>query len=428
MRTAACLFAIIFAITAPAQPGMTQTGSPYLLVLAGDKDGAQEDFLAVIDLKPGSPTLGKAVATKPIGHRGSMPHHMEYELPPPGKLLFANAHHPEETLLVDISDPLAIVIRKRLRPPPPLRFQHDYARLPNGNVLTGFLRSEGASPMATDRADPGGHGGIAEYTEGGRLLRSASAAVAGFKAPVRLYAVLPMLDQDRIVTTSARMMEKYSADVVQIWRYSDLKLLHTISLPPGKKRDGTPLGWSAMMPFAAREMADGSVLINSYGCAFYRLTRLSSADPKIDHVYDIHGRDPATEWTRVGCSVPLVIGKHWIMPVASSESVYVLDVSDPASPREVSRLAMPAEFGAHWAAKDPLSDRIAIGAELEKEKGIFILRFDEATGQLSFDPGIVSLGGPPGYIELETQPWPHGASGPAWGHAALFLPAPAAKR
>ena len=409
------------------QQGAAAAPSPYLLVFAGDKDGAEEDFLAVIDVRPGSTSVGKAVATKPIGHRGSMPHHMEYELPPAGKLLFANAHHPEETLLVDVADPLAIEVRKRVRPPAPLRFPHDYARLPNGNVLTGFLRSDTPGHDARDKASPG-HGGIAEYDNRGNFLRRASAAVSGFKVPVRPYAILPMLDIDRIVTTSARMMESNNADVIQIWRYSDMKLLHTIGLPPGLKRDGTPLGWSAMMPFAARAMGDGSVLINTYGCAFYRLTDVASPNPRIAHVYDIHGRDPATEWTRVGCSVPIVIGRHWIMPVASSQSVYVLDVSDPSAPREVSRLAMPSDFGAHWAAKDPLSNRIAIGSELENEKGIFVLRFDEAAGELSFDGGIVSPSGQAGYIDLDNQTWPHGASGPAWGHAALFLRPPVGKR
>ena len=427
MRLGRYLIWMLAACGLAAQPGVAASPSPYLLVLAGDKDSAEEDFLAVIDLKPGSPTIGRAVATRPIGHRGSMPLHMEYELPPAGKLLFANAHHPEEILLVDVADPLAIEIRKRVRPPAPLRFQHDYARLPNGNVLTGFLRSDGPSPTPHEPAQPGGHGGIAEYSEDGRLLRSASAAVADFKAPVRVYAILPLLDQDRIVTTSSRMMEEYSADIVQIWRYSDLTLLHTIAVPPGMKRDGTPLGWSAMLPFAARRMADGSVLINSYGCAFYRLTGVSSPNPQIAHVYDIHGSDPAKQSRRIGCSVPILIGKHWLMPVAWSQSVYVLDVSDPSAPREVSRLALPAEFDAHWAARDPLSDRIAIGAELEKEKGIFILRFDRATGRLRIDESIRSAAGQAGYIDLDSQQWPHGASGPAWGHAALFLP-PAARR
>jgi hypothetical protein len=116
-----------------------------------------------------------------------------------------------------------------------------------------------------------------------------------------------------------------------------------------------------------------------------------------------------------------VIGDHWIMPVGRAQTVVVLDVSDPARPREVSRLDTPADFNPHRAANDPASDRIVIGAEFGGEQGMFILRFDASRGRLRFDPSIVSPAGVDGYIDLEEQQWPHGPSGPAWGHAALFL-------
>ncbi|MEO7358766.1 MAG: hypothetical protein ABI120_00455, partial [Gemmatimonadaceae bacterium] len=81
----------------------TSTESPYLLVSAGDEDGAESDFLAVIDLRAGSETFAKVLSTLPTGLRNSMPHHMEYSLPPAGELLFLNAHHAEASLLVDVS-------------------------------------------------------------------------------------------------------------------------------------------------------------------------------------------------------------------------------------------------------------------------------------------------------------------------------------
>jgi hypothetical protein len=408
---------------ATMQPAATLEASPYLLLLAADKDAVEEDFFAVIDVRAGSPTAGRVVSTTPYGHRASMPHHMEYVLPQRGHLLFANAHHPELTMLVDVSDAPAVRVVKSISPPPPLRFPHDYARLPNGNVLVGFLRSEGASPQPDDAILPGGHGGIAEYTAGGELLRSASAAVAGAEKPVRTYAILPMLDVDRVVTTSARMMEEHSADVVQVWRYSDLKLLQTIDVPGGKNPDGSPLDWAAELPFGPRRMRDSSVLFNSYMCGFYRLTDVATAAPRIAHVYDIHGRDPSSPRTRVGCSIPVVIGNHWVMPVAGSQMVVVLDISDASRPREVSRLELPADFNAHWAAKDPGSNRIAVGSEVEAEKGIFLLVYDPEAGTLSLDQTVATDPSRPGYVDLDEQPWPHGPSGAAWAHAALFLPA-----
>ena len=89
---------------------------------------------------------------------------------------------------------------------------------------------------------------------------------------------------------------------------------------------------------------------------------------------------------------------------------------------------MPADVDPHWAAKDPLSNRIAIGTEMDKEKGMFLLRFDPQTGQLLFDETLASAAGRAGYIDLDNQSWPHGDSGAAWGHAALFLPSPSARR
>jgi hypothetical protein len=100
-----------------------------------------------------------------------MPHHMEYFTPPAGERIFANAHHHEMSLLIDVSNPLAPTIAKTFGPPAPLRFPHDFTRTPTGTRLVGFLRSEGASPDPQEVVSPGNHGGIAEYTADGELLR-----------------------------------------------------------------------------------------------------------------------------------------------------------------------------------------------------------------------------------------------------------------
>jgi hypothetical protein len=395
------------------------------LVFAGDKDEKHEDFFAVVDVRPTSPTVGRSLATLRIGMKASMPHHMEYWTPSPGSLLFANAHHHEANLLVDTSEPLNPKIAARLKPPAPLRYPHDFARLPNGNLLVGFLRSEGPSPVAEERLVPGGHGGIAEYTGEGKLVRIASGAAGGLKQPVRVYAMVPMLDIDRVVTTSAPMMEDYSADVVQVWRYSDLKLLHTIEVPPGKRADGSPLPGAARYPFGPRRMSDGSILMNSFGCGFYRLSGIASERPSLANVYTIQTPEPPRpDATRGACSIPTVIGNYWVMPVGRAHSVVVLNVSNPAAPREVSRLDTASDFNPHWSAKDPRSGRIIVGAELGGEQGMYMLLFDERTAKLRFDPSFRSSAGKLGYIDLEAQQWQHGASGPAWAHAALFIGAP----
>jgi hypothetical protein len=410
------------ALSPQASPAPAGGGSPYLFVFAGDKDEKDEDFFAVIDVRPGSSTLGKSVATLPIGLKASMPHHMEYWTPPRGSLLFANAHHHEANLLVDTSDPLSPRIARRLQPPPPLRYPHDFVRLPNGNVLVGFLRSDGPSPVAAETLVPGGHGGLAEYTAGGELLRTASGADPGLKEPVRVYAIVPMLDLDRVVTTSAPMMEDYSADVVQIWRYSDLKLLHTLEAPPGKRADGSPLPGAARYPFGPRRMADGSVLMNSFGCGFSRLSGIASGTPTLENVYTIQTPEPPKPTaTRGACSIPTGPGRLLDHAGRTCARRRCLDVSNPAAPREVSRLDMASDFNPHWSAEDPLSDRIIIGAELGGEQGMYMLLFDKRSGRLAFDPSFRSASGQVGYIDLEQQQWQHGATGAAWAHAALFV-------
>lgn len=343
---AAC--AAIVACTSPPrdEPEKAGAASPYLLISAGDGDGKRSDFLAVVDLKPGSPTLGKVVGTTPTGMKNSLPHHMEYAAPPAGEMLFMNAHHPETSMLVDVSNPRAPRVAKTFAPPAPLRFPHDYTRTPTGTRLVGFLRSEGKSIDTAETESPGNSGGFAEYSREGVLMRSVLAGNAG------------------------------------------------------------------------------SVFFNSYGCAFYRLSEIDSDNPRLETFFALDTpppNKPEPGYIRGACGIPIVFGHYWINTVGKLHALIVLDIADPAKPREVSRLTTPNTFNPHWLARDPLSNRLVLGAELGGEDGFYILRFDDQTGRLSFDTTLKAEG-KTGYVSLKNQSWPHGATGPAWGHAALFLP------
>ncbi len=430
MRTLRTSFAIVAASlvvacssSSPDARARSGEDSPYLLVSAGDKDELDSDVLAVIDLRSDSRDLGKVIATTPTGMKGSLPHHMEYALPPEGELLFMNAHHHEMSMLVDVSNPRAPRVAKTFRPPAPLRYPHDYSRTPTGTRLVGFLRSEGKSIDPAESVTPGNHGGIAEYSADGTLLRTVMAGNAGGQ-PVRPYAFALLPEIDRVVVTSALMMESVSADVLQIYRYSDLKLLKTIDLPAGKLADGRLVDGSQRAGFGPRVLPDGSVFLNSYGCTFYRLSKIGSDHPRLDTFFALDTPTPPKPepgWIRGSCGIPVVFGHYWINPVGQLHTVIVLDIANPASPREVFRLPTPSTFNPHWLARDPQSNRLVLGAELGGEEGFFILRFDEASGRLSFDPALKG-DGQTGYVSLRNQSWPHGATGPAWGHAALFLP------
>ncbi len=400
-------------------------GASYLYVWMGDLDEVDSDFIAVIDADAASDGYGDVVNTVPVGLRASLPHHTEYELPPAGSPLFANAHLAEEVLLIDVGDAVEPRVLRSVEAIPPFRYPHDMVRLPNGNVLIGYLRSEGPSPLPGDSTSPGGHGGIAEVTPDGELIRAVSAADSATSVPIRPYsfAMLPAID--RMVLTSAPMMEPYSADVVQIWRLSTLELLSTLPLPPARLPDGElletehggelqPTGHR--FPFEPRVMRDGSVLLNAFGCGFYRITAIDSDVPRVDNVYTI---DVPQSSDLGACGIPVIVGDYWIQTVGVASMLVTLDVSDPSAPREVSRLRTEDGFAPHWLAKDPGSDRLIVGAENGGENRMLMVVVDPVTGALGWDEALRAQQGFPG-IDFRRASWPHGETGEAFGHAALF--------
>jgi hypothetical protein len=389
----------------------------YLYVWAGDKDEKDSDFLAVVDVRLESPTYGQIIATTPVGMSGTLPHHLEYQLPASGQLLFANGHHHEQTFLFDTDSADRPRLVSAVQPPAPLRYPHDFVRLPNGNVLVGFLRSNGASPLPGDTTSPGGHGGLAELDPKGRVIRTASAADSAFTVPIRPYAFALRPDRDRFLVTSAVMMEDTSADVIQTWRLSDLKLLRTVQVPPATTADGKVIPSANELPFEPRVMPDRSILFNAYGCGFFRVTGVDDDAPVVQHVYTINAPEPL----RGSCGVPVIVDRFWVMSVGKAHMLVSLDVHDPAHPVEVSRLVADTVFRPHWLAKDPGSDRIIVGAENGGENRMLMARIDTRTGKLAWDDSFRSADGTLG-VSFRRETWPHGATGEAFGHAALFRP------
>ena len=221
-----CAAVLSSCLDKPEEIPLSGNTSPHLFIFAGDRDEKDSDFLAVIDVDPASNTKGDPLSSTPIGHKMSMPHHMEYVAPPKGEPIFMNGHHHEISFVVDVSDPMAVEIKSEFRPPEPLRYPHDYQRTDTGTRLVGFLRSEGASPDPSETTNPGGHGGIAEYDIDGNFIRQVSAGVPGLEKPVRPYAFALLPDQDRFLVTSAYMHEASWADVVQIYSYSVQTFAH----------------------------------------------------------------------------------------------------------------------------------------------------------------------------------------------------------
>ena len=192
---------------------------------------------------------------------------------------------------------------------------------------------------------------------------------------------------------------------VQIWSLSGLKLLASVPLPDSGQ------GKHHAFPAEPRLLADGSVYVNTFTCGLYRIEGIDSAKPTAKFVHAF----PTGPADHDMCAVPLVYGKYWIQTVGNINGLVVLDTSDPDRPVEVSRLSLPHAFHVpHWIAADRASGRIVVTGM--HDSWLAMLKFDEGTGALSIDEAFGENGG----VQFDRASWPHGASGKAIVHGAVF--------
>jgi hypothetical protein len=363
------------------------------------------DFVAVLDADPAGGTYGKVLASTDAGSPGAMAHHVENRLPV-GRALFASDYTTGKVFLIDLAVPLAPRIVRRIDSIPGFRHPHSFVRLANGNVLASLQFGNGSLP-----GDPGG---IAEFDPMGQIVRTVSSADTAFPgARIRTYAIEVLPAIDRVLTTSSPMDSENTTDVIQLWRLSDLHLLKTVAVP------AVPGDSIQHYPFEVRALpGGGTALMNTYNCGFYLLTDLETEQPKLSLVHELK------EQPRFGCSVPVISGHFWVMPVAYAHSVVVLDIADPSNPVEVSVLRTDSTFNPHWSALDPASDRVVITGQGDGEPRVLIARLDRATGQLSWDARFHDPDSSRPGISFRRETWPHGRIANAMPHGALFGPSP----
>lgn len=387
----------------------SKSSSSYLFVWAGDDDQKDDDFLAVIDSNPGSKSYGQVITTMPVGVRTTSPHHTEYEFPA-GAKLFANGWGAGRTFIIDLTSPTKPILSGQFTTTKDFAFPHSFARLPNGNVLATFqVGSKSYEPP----------GGLVELDGNGKLLRARSASVPNLDKKLLWPYSLEVLPQiDRVVTTSTEMglpswttphssgMAKHEHTLtdtrhIQIWSLKDLRLLATIPLPPA------PDGRSHLNPAEPRVLPDGSVYVNTFNCGLYRLLGLSSAAPTAEFVWAFPGAN-----TKFECAVPVVIGRYWIQTDPSLPGLVALDISDPAKPTEASRIVFDQKFEkSHWVAADRSGNRVVVTGN--NRSWVLIVAVDNQTGKLTLDEKF-------GSVDFDRPEWPHGKSGKAVVHGALF--------
>lgn len=373
-------------------------GSQFLFVWSADKDKVGSDFLSVVDLREGSATYGDVVATLPIGATGTMPHHVEYEFPKDG-MLFADGFTGNLTSLLDLRDPLNPKLAAQFKDMGDYSFPHSYARLDNGNVLVTLQGMNGKY---------GAPGGLAELAPDGKVVRTASAKSAD--TPDELvwpYSLAVVPGKDRAVVALAEMgwpgQPYKSTNQVQVWSPSDMKVLATVNLPPSGQ------GEHHVDPAEPRVLGDGTVYVGTFSCGVYRVDGVNDGAPKATFVHAF----PGGTTMHNSCAVPVVAGNYYVQTVPEINGLIALDVSDPMKPVEASRITFDPKFSmAHWIAADRKSDRLVVTGN--DQSWALIVKIDPATGAMKVDESL------PDGVNFDRQSWPHGDSGPAKVHGALF--------
>ncbi len=318
---------------------------------------------------------------------------------PDGDVFFANAFTAGTTFLFDTSSPRAPRVRASFLERGAFTFPHSFERLPSGHVLATVQN------LGDGDREPGG---LVELDPEGAYSRDAEAANPA-DPELRPYSLTILPDIDRVVTTTADMRGRLRATSVQLWRLSDLELLETLLLPPGERGDEN------VMPAEPRVLGDGrSVVANTFSCGLYLLTGLDSAEPAATFLRNFPYEPPHR------CALAVLIGRFWVQTVPTSEALVSLDLSDPSKPTVVQELTLGENYRPHWIAADRSGRRIVVTGRGDMEHRVLVVRLDPETGRMEIDTSFRDAGsGTPG-VSFDRTSWPHGASGTATPHGALF--------
>lgn len=383
------LATLLAGCAAPGTDAPVTPSSDHLYLWTAGADSTQPDYLAVMDVRPEGERYGALVTTLEVPGRGNVPHHTEHALAADG-LLLANGFATGQTFTFDLNTPTEPRIISQIGDLAGYSHPHTFERLPNGNVLATFQMGHDSAGMTP--------GGLVEMTPRGEVLRSSSSFGPGVDRGLRTYSALPIPALDRIVSTTTDMDDAnpYTANQLQVWRLSDLTLLHTISLPQG------PRGDEANYTAEPRLLEDGrTVLVSTFNCGLYLLEGLEGDAPSGRMVASF----PRKEDTY--CAIPVVTGNHYLVTVPSYPAVVSLDISDPTQPREVGRVMFPESDVPHWIALEPNTRRVVVTGYGTLAGRVVMATFDSATGALALDARFREEGATEPGIRLAGRP--HGA-------------------
>lgn len=401
--------------------GEGSSDSSYIFSWVADMDHRDSDFLAVIDANPQSEAYGDVLTTVEVG-APVIAHHTEHRMSADG-VLFMNGFSAGRTFIADLRDPMRPTIQGQFMDIDEYSYPHSFERLPNGNVLAtfqtgavnreqpagiaGLTQREARNILKAARGDRIVTGGLVELTPDGQHVRSSSAANSEIPN-IRPYSLVILPDEDRVVTTTTDMWGEAPNDSIQIWRLSDLALLHTLRLPPG------PRGDENRAPAEPRLMADGeTLLISTFQCGLYELREVADT-PSVSHIYTFAPDVPVTPTT--ACSLPVTVGPYWIHTIPGRTGLVSLDVSNTEEIREVGYVDLGEGVSPHWVSLEPNQRRIVVGGFGALLHRLMVVEVDESTGALSIDTDF----GENGSVSFDRTVWPHGETGPAIPHGTVF--------
>jgi hypothetical protein len=435
------LVTLLVLVSVVGAPGCRRTpqppafeGEPFLLVWAGDADRQAQDFLAVIDADPTSTSYGAVVHTVPVGSRGNEPYAMEARQGADG-LVFAGGLLTGRTFVFDVHDPRTAQLLRVDTPTGPRRLTapRGYVRLANGHRIGAFGDRRGYRGGAVEMLHSAG--GLVEFDPQGRFVREldgSDRSAAGML--ISPHGIAVSTDTDRLITTdaghgyTAEAIEWAAGVSVQMRKASTTELFQTIPLGVGERGDEN------LEPHTVHLLKAGSLaLVNTgEGSALYASWTIATTTPTFTLVYDFG------EGALAGASAVTPNGRFYLQALTGANTLEVLDVREPKSPRPVRSLRFDRDPERPAEKREGGPSRLAIGADGRRvavanymvdvparyrdgDRRVYVIRVNPDSGAVGFDPAFRDeFSGAVG-VEFNRTRWPHGDTGPARPGGVLFV-------
>jgi hypothetical protein len=177
-----------------------------------------------------------------------------------------------------------------------------------------------------------------------------------------------------------------------------------------RQPSSNPARSSPPTPTRRSRAADGSVFVQTYSCGLEHVTGIATDNPRATLVYRFPGG---------ACGVPTIVGHYLIEGIPHIHGIIALDIANPDKPVEVSRISFHGNYLAHWTGWDAATSRLVVTPGPYSVHRAYLVRFDQATGELTLDETFRDQDGQPGF-NFDNRKWPQGWTGSATPHGAVF--------